>query len=117
MTDEAAQRIRLMRYELYSRAMDGLLGERGQDALPPLVAETDGCRRAAEAIELAEFHVAFRFPKRGIEHFVRQLGRCSDCQRARCVADLLPAASPGGGSTSSGASAYHARHIPTLPPK
>jgi hypothetical protein len=116
MTDEAAQRIRLMRYELYSRAIDGLLGERGQEALPPLVAETDGCRRAAEAIELAEFHVAFRFPKRGIEHFVRQLGRCSDCQRASCVADLL-SSSPAGGSTSSGASAYHPRHIPSLPPK
>lgn len=116
MTDEAAQRIRLMRYELYSRAMDGLLGERGPDALPPLVAETDGCRRAAEAIELAEFHVAFRFPKRGIEHFVRQLGRCSDCQRASCVADLLPAP-PAGGSAAAGAPGYHARHTPSLPPK
>jgi hypothetical protein len=104
MTDEVAQRIRLMRYELYSRAVDGLRGEGGQDALPALGAETHGCRRAAEAIELAEFHVAFRFPKRGIEHFVRQLGRCSDCQRQACVADeLQPAASGDGPAGSAGA--------------
>jgi hypothetical protein len=87
MTDDAAQRIRLMRYELYSRAVDRLRGEHDADAVPTLSAEAHGCRRAVEAVELAEFHVAFRFPKRGIEHFVRQLGRCSDCQRPRCVAD------------------------------
>jgi hypothetical protein len=87
MTDESAQRIRLMRYELYSRAVDALRGEHGADLLPKLAAEAHGCRRASEAVELAEFHVAFRFPKRGIEHFVRQFGRCFDCQRPRCVAD------------------------------
>jgi hypothetical protein len=98
MTDESAQRIRLMRYELYSRAVDALRGEHGAD-LAKLAAEAHGCRRATEAVELAEFHVAFRFPKRGIEHFVRQLGRCSDCQRPRCVADEeARAASPGGGA-------------------
>jgi hypothetical protein len=90
MNDEAAQRVRLMRYELYSRAVDELRGEHAADALPRLLPETHGCRRATEVIELAEFHVAFRFPKRGIEHFVRQLGRCSDCQRQVCVADDAP---------------------------
>lgn len=97
MTDDSAQRIRLMRYELYSRAIDGLREEHGADLLPKLTAEAHGCRRATEAVELAEFHVAFRFPKRGIEHFVRQLGRCSDCQRPRCVADEeARAAAPNG---------------------
>lgn len=101
MTHDSAQRIRLMRYELYSRAMDGLREEHGADLLPRLTAEAHGCRRATEAIELAEFHVAFRFPKRGIEHFVRQLGRCSDCQRPRCVADDdAGAASPDGGASA-----------------
>jgi hypothetical protein len=99
MTEESAQRIRLMRYELYSRAVDALRGEHGADLLPMLTAEAHGCRRATEVVELAEFHVAFRFPKRGIEHFVRQLGRCSDCQRPRCVADEdVRAASPGSGA-------------------
>lgn len=81
-----------MRYELYSRAVDGLRGEHASVLLPKLLAEARSCRRATDAIELAEFHVAFRFPKRGIEHFVRQMGRCSDCQRSRCVADDGPIA-------------------------
>lgn len=102
MTDDAAQRVRLMRYELYSRAVDGLRGSNAEDVLPTLTAQTHGCKRAAEAIELAEFHVAFRFPKRGIEHFVRQLGRCSDCQRSRCVAADDAAASSCGDGAAAG---------------
>ena len=87
MTDAVAQRVRQFRFELYSRAWEAQHSGTAGSGIDHLYVTADGCRRAAEAIELAEFHVAFRIPKRGVEHFVRQLGRCSDCTRTRCVGE------------------------------
>lgn len=90
MTDATSQRVRQSRFELYRRAHEALSGGAAPAELEHIVAAANGCKRAIEAIELAEFHVRFRIPKRGLEHFVRQLTRCYDCARQTCVGEESP---------------------------
>lgn len=87
MSDSTARRILEFRYDLYSRAWDALLGRCGANELLRFHAQALGCRRAADAVELAEEHVEHGFAKASPEHLGAPVGDCADCARRTC---LLP---------------------------
>ena len=89
MSDPAPDRVVEFRFDLYSRAYDALVRSCGANELLRFHAQSLGCRRAAEGVELAEHHAevgSAKVPETYFASFASRIGDCPDCAREACLA-------------------------------